>query len=465
METVLVICSRRSNQIQISIGYAVLMNSLKLHGIERRLIDLIPIDPEERMNHLRRNLSPRRAIYAFGITIGNGQIIEVEECASIIKEANPDNIVIYGGPLASSSPKVLLANCLCDYVLTGEAENTFPELLKRLLRDEKYPSTDDIPGLYYWQDGVIKGRVHRKIGVLTETSNPNYSEFDMGFYVGYLKETDQSWEIMASRGCVANCTFCYKMVGSGLSVRSVNDVLDEMEMVIRDHGLMKFYFVDDSLLVMTEWYRDFLRRKRERGLDFKFVVQARIDAIDEELVSVGAENGLVCISTSVESVDQAALDKMRKRITVEQVLEKMALVRQHGLAFSANFIIGFEWETETDWQEMFNFIQDNLPGQVKLNILTPLPNTFIYKQAKERGLIGDEYEYIRKMGDLYFELVVNMTTMPDEKLLEWYRRINAVASRDIALPVSKRYLTKLADHYYQRFPAEKRFQPAAASAR
>lgn len=456
METVLVICSRKSNQIQINIGYAVIMNSLKLHGIKRRLIDLIPIDPEKRMDHLRKNLSPNRAIYAFGITIGNGQIIEVEKCAKIIKEANPDNIIIYGGPLASSSPKILLENCLCDYALAGEAENTFPELLRRLLGGEKYPSTDDIPGLYYKQDGIIKGKTHKKIGVLTKTSNPDYSEFDMDFYLGYLKETNQSWEIMASRGCVANCTFCYKMVGSGLSVRSVDDVLDEMEMIIKDYSLSKFYFVDDSLLVLKKWYRDFLKRKRERELEFNFVIQARIDAIDEELVREGKKNGLTCICTGVESISQLALDKMRKRITIEKVHEKIALVRRYGLELSVNFMIGFDWETEADWQNMHDFIRDNLAGQVKLNILTPLPNTFIYEQAKERGLVGNEYEYILKMGDLYFELVVNMTNLPDEKLRYWYDKIQALASRKIAFPASERYLTKLAEHYYRRFPLEKR---------
>lgn len=466
METVLVNCSRRSNQIQISIGYAVLMNSLKLHGIDRRLVDLIPIDPSERMDHFRRNLSPGRAIYAFGITIGNGQILEVEECARIIKEADPDNIIIYGGPLATSSAKILLANCLCDYVLGGEAENTFPELVRRLLKGEKCPDPAEIPGLYYRQrDGGVACKMHKKIGTLIETSNPDYSEFDLDFYLGYLKETDQSWEIMASRGCVANCTFCYKMVGSGLSIRPVDDVLNEMEMVINDYGLSKFYFVDDSLLVMRDWYRDFLKRKRDRGLECNFIIQSRIDAIDEELVRGGADNGLVCVSAGVESVNQVALDKMRKQIKVEEIMAKIALVKRFGLAFSANFIIGFEWETEADWQEMYNFIQDNLPGQVKLNILTPLPNTFIYRQAKERGLIGDEYEYIKKMGDLYFELMVNMTSMPNERLLHWYHEIQTVASRDIAFPTSKRYLSKLAAHYYQRFPEEKRFHPAAAPAR
>lgn len=458
METILVNCSRRSNQIQINIGYAVLLNSLRLHGIACRLMDLIPIDPENRLDHLKKNLSPERAIYAFGITIGNGQIIEVEECSRLIKEANPDNVVIYGGPLASSSPKVLTMNCQCDYVLSGEAENTFPELVKRLVKGEKYPSTEEIPGLYYLQDGVVVGKRHKKLEILKETSDPDYSAFDLDFYLGYLKETDQSWEIMASRGCIASCTFCYKMVGSGLSIRPVKNVLNEMEMVVKEYGISKFYFVDDSLLVMRDWFRALLKEKRDRKLNFTFVIQSRVDSIDQELVEQGAENGLVCISTGVESVNQVALDTMRKRMKIDEVFEKMALVKKYGVSFFANFIIGFEWETESYWEEMYNFIKEILPGQVKLNILTPLPNTLIYRQAKDRGLIEDEFEYIKRVGDLYFEIVVNMTRESDEKLWSWYKKIDAIASRNVIFPTSERYLTKLSDRYYQRYPEEKRLR-------
>jgi len=246
------------------------------------------------------------------------------------------------------------------------------------------------------------------------------------------------------------------MVGSGISARQVDDVLDEMEMIVRNHGLSKFYFVDDNLLAMEDWCRDFLKRKLERGLDFSFVVQTRIDAINEELVREGAENGLVCVSTGVEVMNQHALDKMRKKITVEQIYEKIALLKRYGVAPSLNFIIGFEWETEADWQKMYDLIKDNFAGQVKLNILTPLPNTFIYRQAKARGLIGDKYEYILNMGDLYFELIVNMTNEPDERLWYWYNKINSVATRKVVFPASERYLNKLAEHYYQRFPPGKR---------
>jgi radical SAM superfamily enzyme YgiQ (UPF0313 family) len=497
MEIVVVYCARRTNQIQVPIGTAVIMNALKVNGLGGRLVDLTPIDPDKREEYFKKSLSPRPAIYAFGVTIGNDQINEVEKCAKIIKDTNPENIVIYGGPLPSASPKVLAAKSKADYVLAGEAEVTFPELIRRLLAGERYPNVREIPGLYYRHREeivatpgsscgttameeatplmqipvnpsvspvkpleIIEGIVHKKLGTLEQASKPDYSQFDMDFYIGYLKETDQAWEIMGSRGCVAACSFCYKMVGNGLSVRSEEDVLDEMEWVINVHGIDKFYFVDDSLLVMRDWYRNLLKRMGERGIKCRFIVQARIDAIDEELVKEGVAHGLICISTGVESTSQMALDKMRKQTTVEQILEKLELVKRYGLAFNANMIIGFEWETEESWREMDDFIQRVMPGQVKLNLLTPLPSTTIYSQAKKNGLIGDEWEYIKRMGDLYFELMVNSTVESDETLLKWFEIIRAKGSRDVAFPISERYLKMLKDRHFERFPEEKRLRLA-----
>ena len=113
---------------------------------------------------------------------------------------------------------------------------------------------------------------------------------------------------------------------------------------------------------------------------------------------------------------------------------------------------------------MFNFVAGVLPGKVKLNILTPLPSTTIYQQAKRRNLIGDEWEYIKRMGDLYFELMVNMTAQPNAKLLDWYEKIRAIGSRDVPFPVSKRYLNMLKAHHFERFPEHKRLRLAREAA-
>ena len=455
METYLVNVSRETNQIQITLGLCVLANSLKMHKIEPKIIDLIPVDVKDRVNHFKKKISKNRAIYGFGITIGNDHINVTENYARMVKEANPDNIVVYGGALATSSSKLLLENCLCDYVIAGEAEFSFPALIKSIENGDNY--SEDIDGLYYMKEGTVYGKMHRKLMDLGPFSNPDYSLFDMDFYIGYLKETSQSWEIMASRGCVANCSFCYKMVGHGISLRTPDAVLDEMEEIISKHDLRKFYFVDDNLLGIVEWFQEFIRRKRERNMEFTFVAQARMDAITKEICQLGKDNGLVYISVGIESTSQKTLNKIRKKITLDEVREKIKMVDDMNIPLSTNLIVGFEWETEDDYRETLGFIAENkLEQRINMHYLTPLPKTTIYKDAKKKGLIRDEFEYIKNMGDLYWELYLNMTDLSDSVLQYWFDQMIKIGHRDIAFPTSEKYLSKLSDKYFKRVPEEKR---------
>ena len=58
------------------------------------------------------------------------------------------------------------------------------------------------------------------------------------------------------------------------------------------------------------------------------------------------------------------------------------------------------------------------------------------------------------------DLVFNMTAQPNAKLLEWYEKIRAIGSRDIAFPISERYLKMLKAHHFERFPELKRLRLA-----
>ncbi len=455
MEVILVNVSRNGNQIQLNIGFSVLINALKTQGISPRLIDLIPVDVDKRDEYLRSQISSEKAIYGFGIIIGNDHINATEEAAKIIRKKNPDNIIVYGGALPTSAPKVILENCICDYIVAGEGEYTFPALVRFLDEGGRYP--ENIPGLYYIKDGKFHGSSHKKIMSLGPESNLDLGQFDMDFYIGYLKECNQSWEIMAARGCVGSCTFCYKMLGHGFSVRSPDAVLDEMAYIMDRHGLGKFYFVDDNVFGLNEWFRDFIRRKQQRRMDFKFVIQARMDAIEEEICKVAMDNGLICISTGIEGVTQEILDRINKEIKLDDIKKKIRMVDRIGIPLSTNLIIGFPWETEDYYRKMIEFMKDfRLEKRVNMHYLTPLPKTVIYHQAIKMGLIKDEWDYIRNVGNLYWELYLNMTKLPDDVLIHWFKEMLDLAHRDIVFPVSEKYQSKLGKKYYDRVPQSRR---------
>ena len=156
----LVNVSRDTNQIQFPIGLSVLANSLKLHNIESKVIDLIPIDSGNREKFFKSMPPKGPAIFGFSIIAGNNHLNEVENYARIVLDANTNNIVVYGGPLPSAVPELLLKNCLCRYIIAGEGELSFPALARSLFKGEFYP--EDIPGLYYEKEGVVVGKKIRE---------------------------------------------------------------------------------------------------------------------------------------------------------------------------------------------------------------------------------------------------------------------------------------------------------------
>ncbi len=457
MDVYLVHVYRKTGTLQLPISFGVITNALRMNGIEPKLIDLIPVDQEDRGEFFKRQLSNKPAIYGFSITLGNGHINEVERLAKIAKDANSENIVVYGGPLPSSAPDLLLENCQCSHIIAGEAEIPFPAWIKSVEGGERYPT--DIPGLYYRKNGTIYGSPPKKLRHLGPLSNPDYSFFDLDFYIDYLKEIGQSYVIMASRGCLRNCAFCYKMVGSGIALRDVEAVLDEIEYVINRFDLRRFYFYDDDFLATDKLFYEFIEKKKQRGLDFRFILQVRLDNLTEEICRIGKENGLIYLTAGIESVSQKTLDKINKKLSLDDVKKKIRLVDDMDILLAVNLILGFEDETEEDFMAVEEFIKENhLEKRANLSFLTPMPATKIYKDAKSKGLIRDDFDYIRNAGDLGYELYLNMSNEPDEVLEYWYRRIYGIAQRDIVVPKSEKYTNKLSDNYYNRNPLEKRVE-------
>jgi len=432
---VLVNATKQVNQIQFPIGLAVLTNALRKHQIEPRIIDLMPVDIDQRKEHFLKSLLDEPAIYGFGVIIGNQQIKVVEEYSKLIKQRNPKNLIVYGGPLPTIVPKLLLEHCSCDYILGGECEFTLPKLVQEIRKGDLYPDTEAIKGLYYRQNGSVVGRYPKRLKDLGELSNCDYSLLDMDFYIDFLNQTGQSFEIMSSRGCRGNCTFCYKFMGDGLSAKTTDSTLDEIESVMKKYRIDRFYIVDENFLECKQKFLDFCGEKTARRLNFRFIIQARIDSIDEEICRVGAQSGLRGISTGIESHSNEMLAKINKKITVDETKAKIAFMKKYGIEITANLVLGFPGENEEYYKELYDFVVEHqLQGRIKLSYLTPLPGSAIYRDVLNQGLIKDEYEYISSLDDIYWYQVINLTEVSSEKLDHYYRLINNIGERRTKMP-------------------------------
>src|SRR5205814_495071 len=131
----------------------------------------------------------------------------VKRAAQIAKEERPDCPIIFGGPLVTSAPRLIMENTVADYAVIGEGELTLTELMDHLFRTHWARPLEKIEGLVWRQAGgaVVANSARLQIEELDAIPFQDLSAWKR-FSDGRIPEIYLSY----SRGCVANCTFCYR---------------------------------------------------------------------------------------------------------------------------------------------------------------------------------------------------------------------------------------------------------------
>ena len=423
-------------RIAFPIGISYLARALKLNGFDFSVLDLGVLPPEVRINEFRKAIKGvSGAVFGFGLIIGNKCLETISRYAAMVKEESPDNMVVFGGPLASALPRLLLENTTADYIVMGEGEERFPELLKRLNNNEPCARIDGVVSRSSPGDS-IHDKPLKKVADLDKFAPPCYEAFDMDFYSGFYKAHDFCFDIMASRGCRANCSFCFRFIGKGYHSRSAASVLGEIRLIMEKWGVKKFAFREENFLQNKKLFWGLTNSADELGIDFSYRCISRVDDVDEDIVAGLVRGGAISVGMGIESVNQDTLNRINKGIRVEDQERKIELLAKHGIEPRGSFIIGFPEDTEEDWRQMEDFIsRTGIKGTV--NLLTPLPRTAIFKELREAGLIPDVWEYVKRVDQayLYQDLIMNLTRYPDEVITGQYQRLkNLVSDQPVIQP-------------------------------
>ncbi len=300
--------------IAVPFGLAFISRALQINEIDHQIIDLLQVLPDEREETFRNEIrGVRNAVFGFGLILGNGSVAETLRFAAMVKQESPSNIVVLGGPAATAIPKLLLDNTDCDFVVRGEGEERFCELIE-CLRNGSPPDFDGIISRENVENQKIKRHTKiKKLKSLDTYSPPAYDSFDMDFYVEYLQKSERCFDLVASRGCWGNCDFCFKFVGNGYHSRTADDILDEVEMIKSRWGIDRIAFTDENFLQNRTMFFDLMDRMEKRGIDFRFRCMSRIDNIDEDIVRHLKEKDCISVSFGIESVNNETLFRAGKR--------------------------------------------------------------------------------------------------------------------------------------------------------
>jgi radical SAM superfamily enzyme YgiQ (UPF0313 family) len=283
----------------------------------------------------------------------------------------------------------------CDYIIIGEAEDTWPQFLedyynnkpKKIYKPEGEASLKGIP---VPRRDLIKGRNLTKGAVF------------------------------ATRGCPYNCSYCNlkQIYWNSFRTRPVEEVIEDIKSMDKRY----FVFWDDNFFGDIEYAKHLMNELSK--LNKRWAAQVILERCqDEELLKLARHSGCIYFFVGLESFSEISLASVNKRINnVEKYKRIIGLVHKYGISIQAGIIFGFD----TDSKEVFEktLHQCNALGidGVTASILTPLPKTPLYEQLKkENRLISTDWTYFNGKTRVAF-LPKNMTVKELFEGYMWFRK-------------------------------------------
>jgi radical SAM superfamily enzyme YgiQ (UPF0313 family) len=317
--------------------------------------------------------------------------VQEESVRDIVEQCNQAGVkIVAGGPLFTHEH---LRFPTIDYFVLNEAEITLPLFL------------DDL------KQGVLQP-VYKtnEFADVTQSPLPAFELVNMDQYIYSI--------VQYSRGCPYMCDFCdvTALFGRRSRAKKSDQIIRELEAINRQSNARLVLFADDNLIGNKRILKNDLlpalinwRKKEKPG--FFFATQLTIDlADDEDLMYLLIEAGFRHVFIGIETPDNEGLkNSLKKQNLKRDQLGNIRQLHKAGFIVSGGFIVGFDTDTPSIFQQQIDFIQQSGIPLPIVNILKAPPGTELFNRIKKEGRLSREFAFA--------EGETNIVPVMDEKIL------------------------------------------------
>ncbi len=299
-------------------------------------------------------------------------------------------VIVAGADMTDHAEKYLERGA--DFVLIGEGEMTLAELVAYL---DQFPSLDsisnddlyNIQSLAYLDNGrVIKTPPRPVIRDLDALPFPAWDMVDRERYRKIWLEHHgyYSMNLITTRGCPFHCNWCAKPIwGQKYSVRSPENVVEEMAWLQEHFQPDHIWFMDDIMGIQDRWIEEFADLLEARNIHIPFKSLNRVDLLLRgKTIPALARAGAQIVWVGAESGSQKILDTMDKGTTVEQIYEATRQLKAHGIQVAFFLQFGYPGETRDDIELTLKMVRDLMPDDIGISVSYPLPGTPFYERVR-----------------------------------------------------------------------------------
>ena len=328
-------------------------------------------------------------------------IIQKESTLEVIARCREANLpVVAGGPLFSHLHQEIQG---VDHFILGEAEEILGEFLDDLAAGTAKP--------------LYQAQGHPD---LSKTPIPAWNLLKPRHY--------HSLAIQFSRGCPFDCEFCdiVQLFGRKPRFKTPRQVLAELEAIRHLGWRGEIMFVDDNFIgnksVAKKMLLEIGTWQRSHGYPFRFNTQASVNLAQEpELMSLMIKANMDGVFLGIETPSYDSLRECEKiQNQAVDLKEAVRTIQRHGIVVSSGFIIGFDSDPDSIFDDQVRFIEQAAIPTAMVGLLSAGPGTRLFDRLRREGrLLGlPSGNNTADSGALNF-----ITKMNREKLIEGYRSV------------------------------------------
>ena len=306
------------------------------------------------------------------VVLISGMALQRKSAHEIIARCKEANLkVVAGGPLFSSEYDQFED---VDHFVLNEAELTLPPFLADL------------------EKGCAR-RIYETTEFcdMAETPAPLWDLIDLKHYA--------TMGVQFSRGCPFNCEFCNitALFGHRSRMKTAEQIIVELD-GLYDHGWRgPVFFVDDNFIGNKAFLKSRLLpaliqwQQGKKGIPFNTEASVNL-ADDPELMDMMVKAGFDTVFIGIETPNEESLTECNKQQNKNRdLVESVKLMQRAGLQVTGGFIVGFDSDTPSIFQQQIEFIQKTGIVTAMVGLLNAPPGTRLYERMKEEGRLLERF--------------------------------------------------------------------------
>jgi lipid biosynthesis B12-binding/radical SAM protein len=365
------------------LGMSVIAASLRNAGHDVALFDFLVAEQSiEALRQVLRNEKPALV----GISIRNldnvnmlsetrytGAVGEVVSCV----RAETDAPVVLGGAGYSLLPEAVLRLSGADYGIVGEGELLIHDLVRAIELRQLPPRGTIFRNLSHIDGPALRG-----------------AHYDPDILAGNLRAGGLA-PVQTKRGCTLRCSYCaYPVLEGGRQrLRPVKDVVDDVETLVKGHGVGFIFFADSLFNDDQGGYLEVLREMQRRGLNVPWSAFLKPTGITEESAELMRQTGLAAAELGSDAATDTTLRGLRKPFRFAEVVRANDLLTRHGVKVAHYFMFGGPGETHQTIEEGADNIRNLRCAAAFVSLgIRVLPHTELHEVAVREGVVPPDHD-------------------------------------------------------------------------